>query len=516
MKLIPTIAALAALLATSACSTIVASKDTDLALAQGPAIADIVTPFDDALLCLRGKINKGLTFAVGGIPDQTGTYQNNGEGVGKFVTQGAGDIVQSALFKSGVTLINRRDMGTTALEGQWGLIDLRAQKRAHFVVTGSINSLDFIPGGGAALTVGGVGPNYRQNRILVGLDLAMTNVSNGQIYANVALRKQIFADEFGLLTARFINDNVVDFELGGARREAVNYALRQMLQLASYELLVQMMPAEKYVECSAKLDAKMGRITGDQTSAEQLREFDEKRAAELAALAAQPLGTQVSRDEAAPAQTGAQAGAQTGAAQTQSAPQTAEFDPESPVARTARSASAITASSSGMASPAKSGVPAEETEESRLNTPVSTPATPAGAVCAGAAPPPPCRQARATAPQKTPQKTPQTGGTAENAAQNDPAPNLPGGLPGEAAPGDRVEALPAGPLSPMLPPTRPAGDTKPLRDAALLPPLRDIPTTGPKTQADPALSQPVETSAMLRRPMMGSGAGVETSDRLGA
>ena len=508
MKLLPTIAALAALLATSACSTIVASKGEDLALAQGPAIADIVTPFDDALLCLRGKINKGLTFAVGGIPDQTGTYQNNGEGVGKFVTQGAGDIVQSALFKSGVTLINRRDMGTTALEGQWGLIDLRAQRRAHFVVTGSINSLDFIPGGGAALTVGGVGPNYRQNRILVGLDLAMTNVSNGQIYANVALRKQIFADEFGLLTARFINDNVVDFELGGARREAVNYALRQMLQLATYELLVQMMPAEKYVECSAKLDAKMGRITGDQTSAEQLREFDEKRAAELAALAAQPLGAEVSRDETAPAQDGTETPAQAAAAQpgTARAPQTAEFDPESPVARTARSASAITASSGSMASPASSGVPVEETEESRLNAPASTPAAPApaGAVCAGAAPPPPCRQARAT----TPQTTPQPSDSAEEAAQNDAT----GDLPAEIAPGDRVEARPTGPLLPALA----TGETTPLRDAALLPPLRDIPTTGTPVGAMTARPVPANTSAMLRRPVAALGAGVETSDRLGA
>ncbi|WP_157968971.1 CsgG/HfaB family protein [Tropicimonas sp. IMCC34011] len=264
-----------------------------MSLIEGPAIVDIVTPFDDALACLKGKVNSSLTFAVGGIPDQTGTYQNNSEGTGKFVTQGAGDIVQSALFKTGVTLINRRDMGTSALEGQWGLIDLQRQIPATFVITGSINSLDFIPGGGAGVSIAGVGPNYRQNRVLVGLDLAVTHVPTGRIYGNVALRKQIFADEYNLFGTRLTGGNVVDIEAGTSRREAVNYALRQMLQLATFELLAQMMPPEKYEFCVDLLDEEVGSVTGIATTGEQLRDLNAKRREQYTALSSSGADAQI-------------------------------------------------------------------------------------------------------------------------------------------------------------------------------------------------------------------------------
>src|SRR6056297_166687 len=203
-----------------ACSTFVllgacAMPGENMALVEGPAIVDIVTPFDEALACLDGKIDKRLGFAVGNIPDGTGREAYNGEGAGKFVTQSAGDIVQSALFKTGVKVINRRDVGSTALEANWGLRNLQTQMPAHFAITGSVNSLDFIPGGGAFVNVGGMGGRYRQNRILVGLDLAMTNLATGQIVANIALRKQVVADEAGLFGTTFTDGNLVDADIGG-------------------------------------------------------------------------------------------------------------------------------------------------------------------------------------------------------------------------------------------------------------------------------------------------------------
>lgn len=266
-------------------------------MVQGPAIADIVTPFDDALTCLNGRINGGLAFAVGGIPDQTGATQNSTEGTGRFVTQGAGDIVQSALFKTGVTVINRRDMGSAVMESQWGIRELTAQRPAHFVITGSINSLDFLPGGGVFVNIGGVGPRYRQNRILVGMDLAVTNNQTGQIIANISLNKQIYADEFGFMTARFVDSTVVDVDLGLARREAVHHALRQMLQLATFELLTQMMPPERYEECRAMVDERLGVIEGDRTTGEQIRQLQERRQAseEAAAAAAEQAPVEATR-----------------------------------------------------------------------------------------------------------------------------------------------------------------------------------------------------------------------------
>jgi curli biogenesis system outer membrane secretion channel CsgG len=265
------------------------SPSQNLPLIEGPAISDVVTPFDYALACLGGKVDARFGFAVGNIPDGTGREAYNGTGTGKFVTQSAGDIVQSALWKTGVKVINRRDVGSTALEANWGLRDLKKQLPAHFAITGSINSLDFIPGGGAYINVGGVGARYRQNRILVGLDLAMTNIATGQIVANIALLKQMVADEAGVFGSAYVNskilDNkIIDAEIGGLRREALNNALRSMLQLATYELMVQLMPPSKYEECSSLIDPRYGQITGMKTagqqSAEYHKELNEKKADE--------------------------------------------------------------------------------------------------------------------------------------------------------------------------------------------------------------------------------------------
>lgn len=256
-------------------------------LPEGPAIVDVVTPFDEALMCLNGRIDRRLSFAVGGIPDLTGREHNNGDGAGRFVTQGAGDMVQSALFTTGVTLINRRDMGASVMESQWGIRDLSTQRQAHLVITGSINSLDFIPGAGAWVNIGGIGPRYRQHRILVGLDLALTNVATGQIMANISLLKQVYADEFGIMAATFEDDRVVDVDLGGGRREALHFALRQMLQLGTFELLTQLMPQDEYAECAALVDAEVGSVTGERTASGRLRIAAEEAAAAAEAAAAE-------------------------------------------------------------------------------------------------------------------------------------------------------------------------------------------------------------------------------------
>ncbi|WP_366554464.1 CsgG/HfaB family protein [Aquibaculum sediminis] len=222
-------------------------------MVKGPPVQDIVTPYDEALMCLNGRISKGLSFAVGAVLDQTGKEQLTDGGAGRFVTQGAGDIVQSALFKAGTPLVNRRDPRVMVNEMQWGLRNAASLVPATFHITGSINSLDFIPGSGLDVSISGVGPRYRQHRILVGLDLAVTETSSGRIVANVPLQKQVFAEEFGVGVGRFFGDTLVSIDIGGQNREALHFALREMLNLATFELLTQMMPQETWAECKTQL-----------------------------------------------------------------------------------------------------------------------------------------------------------------------------------------------------------------------------------------------------------------------
>ena len=262
---------------------------TDEPLVKGPAVMDVVTPFDNALSCLDGRINKeNLRFSVGAILDATGKEQVTDGGSGKFVTQGAGDIVQSALFMAGATVVNRRDPRIIDNEVRWGLLDAKKQSATTFFITGSINSLDFLPGSGFDVQIAGLGPRYRQQRILVGLDLSLTEASTGRIVANVPLQKQVVSTEDGFGVGRFFGQTLVSADFGGKQREALNLVLRQMLSLATFELLTQVMKPSAYGDCMAMVEAVDG-VTDHSRSRRKLQQYvaDQAKAAELAAKAPQ-------------------------------------------------------------------------------------------------------------------------------------------------------------------------------------------------------------------------------------
>lgn len=260
----------------------------DAKLVQGPPVSDIVTPFDEALSCLRGAVQPSITFSVGAILDQTGKEQLSDGGNGKFVTQGAGDIVQSALFRAGTTVLNRRDPRIMETEVKWGIRDGRRIVPTNFYITGSINSLDFLPGGGFDVKVAGVGPQYRQNRILVGLDLSMTEASTGRVVANVPLQKQIFASEAGIGAARFFDNTLILADIGGREREALHFALRQMLNLATFELLTQVMHPKNYMACREQIDRMHGYVDHTSTAEAVARWEEQSNGKVLAAAQAAP------------------------------------------------------------------------------------------------------------------------------------------------------------------------------------------------------------------------------------
>lgn len=267
MRMGKLLAAVAAVSLVSGCTaTGVVPPKTNARLIEGPPVSDIVTPFDQALSCLNGRVSKSIVFSVGAILDQTGKESFTDGGVGKFVTQGAGDMVQSALFKAGTTIVNRRDPRVTTTEMEWRIRDNRRIIPTGYYITGSINSLDFIPGGGVEAEVAGVGAKYRSHRMLVGIDLALTDASTGRIVANVPLHKQIYANEYGAGAGRFFGSTLVNADIGGREREALHFALRQMLYLATFELLTQVMKADNYAECRSYIDKAHGVIDGTVTA----------------------------------------------------------------------------------------------------------------------------------------------------------------------------------------------------------------------------------------------------------
>ena len=210
------------------------------------------------MTCLDGKIKKQVSFSVGAIVDLTGKEQFTDGGSGKFVTQGAGDIVQSALYRAGTNMVNRRDPRIMEEEIKWGIQTPAKLVPSDYFVTGSINSLDFIPGGGIDVAIAGVGPSYSQNRILVSLDLSMTETKTGLIVSNVSLQKQIFADDINFGIGRFFGTTLTTINAGVKEREALHYSLRQMLNLATFDLLTQTMEPKTFKGCQSQIAGLTG------------------------------------------------------------------------------------------------------------------------------------------------------------------------------------------------------------------------------------------------------------------
>ncbi|MCO8074475.1 HfaB protein [Acinetobacter lwoffii] len=242
------------------CTGLAPSNKKPVSLVQGPPITDIFTPFDMALSCLKGQLRSDVSFSVGAILDQTGKDVVTNGGSGKMVTQGAGDMVQSALFQAGVSLMNRCDPRIIESEAKWGIRDPRQIQASDYYVTGSINSLDFIPGGGFDMQIAGVGPNYSQTRIMVGLDLSLTDTRSSKVVGNVSLQKQIAAQDYGLSAGRFAGRTLLNIQIGKGEREATNFALRQMLNLATFELLSQVVPPAVFESCRAQIPPEFGQL----------------------------------------------------------------------------------------------------------------------------------------------------------------------------------------------------------------------------------------------------------------
>ncbi|SOB89423.1 curli biogenesis system outer membrane secretion channel CsgG [Rhodobacter sp. JA431] len=270
-------------------------------LVEGPPVESIDTPFDGALACVGQQIGGGLAFSVGNVTDTTGKEQYSDGGSGKFITQGAGDMIQSSLFEAGLTVVNRRDPNIALAEGNWGIRNIRTQTPSDFYVTGSINSLDFIPGGGTSVQVAGVGPRIRQSRILVGVDLALTSAHDGKIVANSSIQKQLYTKEMGFWIGRFFGETLTTIEAGGLEREALHHTLRQVLAYAVFDLLAQVAPAKNEASCVGKISAP-GKVLLDPAAPPRFgdgRALNAARAAATAAAAPTPAaaatGGQASR-----------------------------------------------------------------------------------------------------------------------------------------------------------------------------------------------------------------------------
>lgn len=236
----------------------VAATNKNVDLVQGPPVQSITTPYDELVRCISENDAMVGTWAVGEIQDQTGKTSLDNDGTGKFISQGAGDMMQTMLLNAGAeSTVNRRDPRPSVLEVRWGIRKSNTYKPSDFYITGSINTLDFLPGAAAEVLVAGIGPRYRQNRTVVGLDLHLTNTETTEVVSAVNISKQIFAEEAGFGIGRFFGTTLINIDLNGGNREPLQLSLRSMLQYGLYKLLIEQSP-QLESNCQSIVDAIEG------------------------------------------------------------------------------------------------------------------------------------------------------------------------------------------------------------------------------------------------------------------
>ena len=240
-----------------------ASTSKNMKLVTGPlasssrSVMTVQTPYDRLLGCMSASAQTANILNVGDLPvvgvgsisDQTGKATHSDGGNGAYITQGAGDIVQSALMEANVTrVVNRRDPRVMSLEKKFGNENVN-WIFTDYHITGSINSLDFLPGGGIEANVAGIGGQYRQYRMIVGMDLFLTDTNTSEIVGSTSVTKQIVATDMGFGIGRFFGSTLVNINIGEQRREAVHVALRGMLKMATFDLLENLHGEGAFANC---------------------------------------------------------------------------------------------------------------------------------------------------------------------------------------------------------------------------------------------------------------------------
>lgn len=239
-------------------------------------LVETETPYDRSMTCLRdwladNRSDQNITLAVGSVRDATGKFTAEGDGAGNFITQGWGDIVTTAFYRTGayhlverqntevieweLNMANKKRLGDVTnpnpnrpsidTNGD-GRVDMRQPWRAYqagqfqgsdVVIQGSVNTLDFnVDSGGARARIYGVGPDVRIYESVVGFDLRAVDTKTTRVVANETVKKRILGYEVGGGAGLFLGSVLLDVQAGRKRTEPMNLALREMTKYVAFQM----------------------------------------------------------------------------------------------------------------------------------------------------------------------------------------------------------------------------------------------------------------------------------------
>ncbi len=217
------------------------------------------TPYSQCLRKLQSVSASNLpVFAVGEIADKTGQVSYYDKS-GNNLTQGAAEMVMSALYKTGKAhLVERYDLRIPLAE-----VKLAEQNRlsrsvdafgklpaTDFIVVGALTELNYnIVTGGIGLRVG-VGGGARMAVVNVALDLRVINSKNFAVSYVSSLQKQIYGYEVEADVFRFWDSTLVELEAGHVRNEPLQLGVRTVAEMAVYQIMTDFLRLPRDPSCA--------------------------------------------------------------------------------------------------------------------------------------------------------------------------------------------------------------------------------------------------------------------------
>jgi curli production assembly/transport component CsgG/holdfast attachment protein HfaB len=251
---------------------------TSLPFAYDRGSAPFTRPsmMEPAFQCIRDEtatLSTPVRVAVSNIVDRTGKISYEAAQGGTLVTQGASEMVISAVGELGdnVWQIERYDTGimTTEIEmGKQSLLGTGPRQVQPLIVGQYLPSDYYIAGavtnvngnirsGGFGININGYGVNQRYFVMDVDVDLRIVHTASGRVVKTSTKTKQVIGVQSDTGAFAFQGDYLLDIQAGEKNQEALNLGVRTALEYAVIELMPYAFGSTQPKRCAEYADQIM-------------------------------------------------------------------------------------------------------------------------------------------------------------------------------------------------------------------------------------------------------------------
>lgn len=200
------------------------------------------------LLAALPEPEKKIPIAIYAILDNTGQYKADSGASSTVVTQGATEMLITAMQRSRQftvlervrfgDLMNEQNLVSNGRIKPGEALELGVLTGTQYMITGSITEYQVNKEtGGIGLVIAGKGGSQEYARASVALDLRVVHLASGEVVWAESLMGEIIGEKVGIQLFSFLGKNIVEFETGSGKQEVINLVVRTLLEEAVFKLV---------------------------------------------------------------------------------------------------------------------------------------------------------------------------------------------------------------------------------------------------------------------------------------